>query len=419
MKNMKLENYYRISVFFAIVCVFQMYFLSTTSMAQDGRTLLVNALEVSGKSSFTSILKNPFYKEGKNTSLYQRTTDWKFYRFFSNGTMYIRLETLNENKVLETYIKNESGTYGLAPDGFAARILDATMLWFLELTHMDILPEEIQLSTFSVVQDSYNNVPCHKISMNTPQDDASLMIITGDEEQKFRENRENYLARRVFLREFWVGKKDNLIYCRKHYDRQGDLIFNVELGNVDENSKIPLSLFSTPKNVQKRYLKGSYFTSDAMREYFNLKKLDDRQNGFPDDISDSRWEGNYAKLIKVFVPPLSRISGYGIGTLSEVDLIESGIGVSYRISIRQTSVNKEGGLLAPKRVFLTKTVVNGQTIINNESNMQEQCGTYTFVINDNGDVTKITDFKYSGERNVALARGIGWSLFITRDDWKN
>jgi hypothetical protein len=66
----------------------------------------------------------------------------------------------------------------------------------------------------------------------------------------------------------------------------------------------------------------------------------------------------------------------------------------------------------------TKTVINGRTITNNESNMQEQCGTYTFIINDNGNVTKITDFKYAGERNMPVARGIGWSLFINRDNWR-
>jgi hypothetical protein len=384
-------------------------------MNQDGRSLLVNAIEVSKKASFTSKLKNPFYKTGTDTRINQRAMDWKFYRSFSNGVLYIRLETSDKDKVIETYFKNNTGIYGVAPDGFAAEITEVPMLWFLELTHLDISQEEIEISTFSIVQDNYNNVPCHKITMKSYQDDEVLMKITGDDEQLLSKNRDNYLSKRVFLREFWIGQTDNLIYCRKHYNGKGALIFKVDLGDVDFRSKIPQSLFTTPENVQRKFLECSDFTEVALGKFSNVKKRDGQNNIFLCD-SDSIWKENYAKLIKIYDSSVLHFSGYGILTLSGIDINDSSIGISYHI--KQTSVNKDGGLLAPKMAIITKTVINGRTITNNESNMQEQCGTYTFIINDNGNVTKITDFKYAGERNMPVARGIGWSLFINRDNWR-
>jgi hypothetical protein len=114
---------------------------------------------------------------------------------------------------------------------------------------------------------------------------------------------------------------------------------------------------------------------------------------------------NYAKIFVFWDGFILPFSGIETHTLSSFSSLNRNTGIFY--SVDQTSINKAGGVLAPNPV-----------IIDNKPTKIEQCGTYTFVISVNGDVKRIANFKYSGERNIEVARGIGWSIFITRDDWK-
>ena len=56
--------------------------------------------------------------------------------------------------------------------------------------------------------------------------------------------------------------------------------------------------------------------------------------------------------------------------------------------------------------------------INNETTYFNQCGTYNILINARGETIKIPKFVYRGEKNIMVARGNGWSMFISREVWK-
>lgn len=94
-----------------------------------------------------------------------------------------------------------------------------------------------------------------------------------------------------------------------------------------------------------------------------------------------------------------------INILSNYTSLYEPPGIQY--SIRQTSRDNSGKMKE----------VPGPVIIADKPQMIQQCGTYDIVVSVNGDVTRISDFRYSGEKNVEVARGIGWSIHISRDTW--
>ncbi len=115
----------------------------------------------------------------------------------------------------------------------------------------------------------------------------------------------------------------------------------------------------------------------------------------------------YAKVFVFWDGQFMGASGYESYTLgTNFSSLEENSGLYYKI--KKTSTNKQGGVLAPDPV-----------IINNTPRMMEQCGTYEITVSQNGDITKIDNFVYNGERNIPVARGIGWSMYITREDWRH
>ena len=95
--------------------------------------------------------------------------------------------------------------------------------------------------------------------------------------------------------------------------------------------------------------------------------------------------------------------GYDAGTLNNYTVHHEGLS----FSVKQIHADPDGDLLVP-----------GTVIIAGEETMFQQCGTYDITINDNGVVYRFPNFVYQGEQNRFIARGRGWSMYISRDDWK-
>ncbi len=240
--------------------------------AQDGRSLLLNAMESSRQANFVATMKNPYHPQKDKEEILPYAPDWKFFRYMENGKLFLRLEASLNGKITETYVKNDKGIYGVAADGFAARIIEVPMIWYPELVHLEISQEEMALSSFEVGRSHYNNIPCHKVIMKTPRSDESLRKITGDSPDQFQENRKRYFSKRVFVREFLVGTDNNLIYSRKHYNGNGALIFNVELGAVDRNFVFSSKLFEKPSNVKGVFIERMFFASKALEKMIEERK---------------------------------------------------------------------------------------------------------------------------------------------------
>ena len=97
-----------------------------------------------------------------------------------------------------------------------------------------------------------------------------------------------------------------------------------------------------------------------------------------------------------------------------------GISIREGIScnIIMTSVDDEHELLVrnPVRLFTGDPETDAVSPYAQEK--VNQCGTYDIIINADGNVTTLKNFHYYGQEHVELARGAGWRVFISRENWE-
>lgn len=120
--------------------------------------------------------------------------------------------------------------------------------------------------------------------------------------------------------------------------------------------------------------------------------------------SEQPSTGGYAKLIvgiDGFYHPQLGETAFVLGNFTFED---EALGLT--INVVRKSVDPEGGVLAP-----------GFREVDGVRQKIEQCGTYSIGINVNGEVCRIRDFRYSGEANLIVARGVGWYVQISRKEW--
>lgn len=278
------------------------------SFAQDGGSVLKRALRSSQEMSFSASMHNPFSVKKSEKDILPYGPYWKFYRLYQGDVLYLRLDISTKDKLIETYLKNKDGTYGLAADGFAARIIEIPMLWYPELTHLNISDEEMKLSSYSIYKTLYNHRTCYKVIMRTPQDTKSLMKIIGDSKEEFQINKDRYLSKRVFVREFFIDQRNFFIYSRQHFNRNGKLIFKVELGDVVFEPSLKLDLFKTPKKVRGQFIERNFFASRALEKMTKDQRLSfvDSMGNWIKSIGNSIWN-NIDMIAKWFSPILAMI----------------------------------------------------------------------------------------------------------------
>lgn len=121
--------------------------------------------------------------------------------------------------------------------------------------------------------------------------------------------------------------------------------------------------------------------------------------------SEDSHNSSYAKVYFFWNKPFFKNNGGEFFQLSNYASSVEENGLSY--SIKQTGTNPDLELLAPNLIK-----------IDNQTTMFNQCGTYDIVINNNGEVTRIEGLVYSGETNMVISRGAGWSMYISCENWK-
>ncbi len=125
----------------------------------------------------------------------------------------------------------------------------------------------------------------------------------------------------------------------------------------------------------------------------------------PESVDSSLTpQTEYAQLI--FVESSlgrSHSSGWSIGTFSPRTQISN---YSF-MSIEQLSTDDANPLMAPSMI----SIDNNPVMIN-------QNGVYRIVVGVDGDSLVLDNFKYSGENNICVAKGLGWCMYITKDAWR-
>ncbi len=257
-------------VFTIVAAVILSWMTTERLQAQSGRELLEQAFEVSRASSFQAAMRNPFRPAKTDKEILPYAEKWVFYRLAADGQIYLRLDSFvpgrtAKDRLIESYVKNESGTYGRAADGFAAEIVDVPLLWYPELIFMPIDPQEFALAEVDVSTTTHGDIPCYKVVVRVPADDGALMRITGESRAQFQAHRDRYRSRREFTYEFVIGRQDSLIYERRHYNLNGKLIFAMSLGTVDATAP-NRALFQTPPHLKGCFIKRNFFASRVLEK---------------------------------------------------------------------------------------------------------------------------------------------------------
>ena len=243
--------------------------MASGSPAQ-GRELLEQALKQSRRAVFSAELKNPYPMKSKEQGGIPYAPEWHFYRLANETGIFLRVDTLRKGKLIVRYVKNASGNYGQAADGFAAQIIEVPQLYYPELSHLAIDPAELRFSSYSVTPETYQGIACYKIVMNTPRSEALLRRITGEDENTFNANRKRYRLHRAFVREFLVDRERLWIYSRRHFNEIGELIFSVEFQRINLNTPSP-ELFATPENLQGIFVEQTFFAHRLLETMIKAK----------------------------------------------------------------------------------------------------------------------------------------------------
>ena len=73
------------------------------------------------------------------------------------------------------------------------------------------------------------------------------------------------MAKRVFVREFVIDSRNHFIYSRRHFNRNGKLIFQVNLGDVSIPEEMDDALFATPPQARNLFVERDAFAQHVSR----------------------------------------------------------------------------------------------------------------------------------------------------------
>lgn len=264
--------------FLKTVVIATLLFSTITGFALDAQQMLTQAMADSREMSFKAEIINPFPEESIHKIILPRTPRWVFYRQYDDGELSLRLEMYDANNALQmVYLHNSTGNYGTFDQKKGCKITAVPYLWFPEELNAEIMAEELNATFFALSEITYNGVPCFEIVTTLEDDEATLLELSHDIPAMFEQQKELYLANRVFTRRFIIDKTSNQIISRRHYNRNGEEISVCELDSVDYNANIKDSLFKTPKLSYGEFLSWQTFANIKlyqMQAPQEVKKVD-------------------------------------------------------------------------------------------------------------------------------------------------
>lgn len=228
----------------------------------EAKALLYEAKDITSKASFTSV--TPIYKNGQ----LQKTV--KMYRVvMPDGSRLEKVENLWPDLLKEAYISNKTETYVLLADS---------------VTKVDVLQENRNIiytsinelynegASYSVSEEDYHDIPCYKVTVKLPTDQASIDKLAVKFRNGASNAREHITTRFPFTKTYLVGTDDYFIYSCSFYNLDGKQILSYNWGKVDFKTPIDENIFKTPQgNIVQ--LNGNAEKLRYIRSLFNLPNL--------------------------------------------------------------------------------------------------------------------------------------------------
>lgn len=218
-------------------------FLAVAVFAEEppGKEILTGALQFGKKISYAAKVE---YSDPAG-----RRVNGKFaYLVNRDGSVCRRLD-LDSG---ETYLQNDTGQYGITP-AVVARIDEASPLWYWDSLYLEVPTKEIEESSFSVREVDYCQKPCYEVTMTLPEA-IFLSSVTGYPANRLSDPKDAFFSRYAYTRTFLIDRDSKQIYARKHYNSRGELIFNREIGSIENREKPDSKLFETPEKITAHVL---------------------------------------------------------------------------------------------------------------------------------------------------------------------
>lgn len=209
---------------------------------QRGKELITQAPLASKNFTYIAMVNRPDFHDNSITS-------GRFYRWIDeDGFVYKKVELYKNYEWAETYLQNKTGQYGTIGN-VSARMVEALILSKLELLFEDFNEVETLFSKYTIEESRYRDIPCYQVTVRDPDDPILVAGMSRMTIDQVENKNSPFNHQRPSTRVLWIGKEDNIIYARKHYNRFGKLLLAIEIGKLEKNAELSSELFTTPEDL--------------------------------------------------------------------------------------------------------------------------------------------------------------------------
>ena len=226
-----------------------LFFSFDVAADEEAKAILLTAAKNTSRSSFKAI--NPVVN-GKETHI-------TFHHSYApNGDFLERYERSFPGMNPRFMLKNQDGDFigFLNPEG---GILGDTVIK-INSTQLDIsLPlrfftyyNSFDIGSYSCEPTTYKQIPCYRITVDYPEDDASIAKIFNASMERFEEYKDHYKSRYCAKMVFTVKQESPFILACEHYNLSGQQLMSLDWGEPEFMELSP-DFFAVPEHVTVRF----------------------------------------------------------------------------------------------------------------------------------------------------------------------
>jgi hypothetical protein len=248
----------------SLVITFSAFAKENKSSKAEIMTMLFNAVKFTEKASIKST--NPTF--GKK----QKKGKVIFYRMTSpTGGLMEKYELFIKNKKSIIVLRNKKAFISMENSNIAIEtnvpIIPAISRsgYFLKVLKYY---KQFKIGTYSLSPDKYKDIPCYKVTVKFPTDDATIAKIENATLEYLKKNRDYCENRYISVMTFLIGKKEPFIYSSVCYSMRGKVALTTNWGDVDFKAPITQKDFEFSKGTSIKVAKTRAEVRTFAKKYF-------------------------------------------------------------------------------------------------------------------------------------------------------
>ena len=128
--------------------------------------------------------------------------------------------------------------------------------------------DSYNIGSYSISEENRNEIPCYRIEVKLPTDDATLAKLAKITLEQLNKERDDVKTRSLAAMTFWVGKEKPFIYACAYYNLYGKKIIAMDWGTVDLSSPIDKNIFKLPEHVSIQVVNNYEELHKIMEQYY-------------------------------------------------------------------------------------------------------------------------------------------------------